>query len=77
MRVKIGEVIYNSNDNPIMVMLDQGNKEYISNLSKDGTSNVCFFPSGYKKEVIEQFMDINGKFESEVKKVEKNTDNSN
>ena len=44
MKVKIGKKIYDSNNEPIMVILSKGEKEQISNMHPD-TTKYCVYPN--------------------------------
>ena len=43
MKVKIGDEIYDSADEPIMIVLSKGEKEQIANMSPD-CSKYCVYP---------------------------------
>lgn len=56
MKVKIGNTIYDTNDQPIMVILAEEDKKNISQMN-EGYSKYCGYPeSGYTVEEIEEFM---------------------
>lgn len=58
MKVKIGNKIYDSNDEPIMIILDKQDMEYISNMPKH-YSKYCVYPEiGYTEEDIKEFMKL-------------------
>lgn len=54
MRVKIGDKIYNAGDQPIMVILNNGEIEQISNMT--GTK-YCQFPKGTEPDKIKKWME--------------------
>ena len=56
MKVKIGNKIYDSNEQPILLILDDLEKEQISSM-RDQTK-FCSFPEGSSISLIEKFMDI-------------------
>ena len=60
MLVKIGDTIYNSTQVPILLILDQEEKELIGNMSEDN-HKFCSFPDDVKADDIIDFMktDIN------------------
>lgn len=54
MKVKIGGKIYDANEQPILLILDEHEKQFIENM---GTQTmVCFFPENCETEEIEKFM---------------------
>ncbi len=56
LKVKIGNKIYDSNDEPIMVILDKQDVEYISNMPKHNTKYCSYPETGYSEEEIREFM---------------------
>jgi hypothetical protein len=59
MKVKIGNKIYDSNDEPIMLIMSNDEKELINKMEDQGTlSKFCSYPDNddYKPEMIEDFM---------------------
>ena len=56
MKVKIGNIIYDSNDQPIMLILDENDRENISQMEEKATK-YCSFPDGSPEEEIKKFMD--------------------
>ena len=44
MKVKVGNKIYDSNNEPVMVILSKGEKEQISNMHPD-TTKYCVYPN--------------------------------
>jgi len=55
MKVKIGNRIYSSADQPIMVILTEKDKENIANMLPEATM-YCGYPEGMPAEEIERFM---------------------
>ena len=56
MKVKIGDKIYDCEMQPIMIILDDFDKEYISNMGDQ--TNYCRFPDGRSIEEIMKFMEV-------------------
>jgi hypothetical protein len=57
MRVKIGEIWYDGNDQPLMVELTEDDKKNIADANK--LKKFCQFPdTGYSKEDIIKWMEI-------------------
>lgn len=57
MKVKIGNIVYNAKDEPIMIVLSDKDKENITNMDPKLTK-YCAFPEGIDDDVIEKFMNI-------------------
>ena len=61
MKVKIGEIIYDSEKEPIMIIFDKDDKDNISHMSND-SYKYCSFPgeefSEFSEEYIINFMKI-------------------
>lgn len=57
MRVKIGNAWHDSAYEPLMVELDQGEREALAGM-EGTTSNFCAFPDGSQEEDIIKFMEI-------------------
>lgn len=57
MKVKIGDKIYNSENQAIMIILEDYNKEDISNMDKDARK-YCEFPNSMSEEEAIDFMRI-------------------
>ena len=55
MLVKIGDTIYDSTKVPILLILDQEEKELIGNMSEDN-HKFCSFPDDVKADDIIDFM---------------------
>jgi hypothetical protein len=55
MKVKIGNRIIDSADEPIMIILDNNEKELIGSMSPEDMK-FCSFPFDVRREVIEEFM---------------------
>ena len=47
MKVKVGNKIYDGNDEPVMVILNKGEKEHITNMHPDATK-YCVYPAEEK-----------------------------
>jgi hypothetical protein len=56
MKVKIGDTIYDSKKEPIMVILEDYNKEHIANMHKD-SRKYCEFPDEISETDIRKFME--------------------
>ena len=62
MKVKIGNVIYDSTEEPIMLILSQEDKSNIANMAPDATK-YCSFPDNevkLTKEDIQTWMSLKG-----------------
>lgn len=59
MRVKIGNKIYDSNIEPIMLILEEYNKEHIKNMA-DEAKKYCEYPEGMSVKEVEKFMHEEG-----------------
>ena len=57
MTVKIGNKLYHSDKEPILIILSDDMKNNISNMPKDNYF-YCEFPQGSNKNFIEKFMDV-------------------
>ena len=55
MKVKIGDKIYDSKEEPIMIILEDYNKDHISNMSEDAYK-YCEFPDNITESEAKQFM---------------------
>ena len=55
MKVKIGEKIYDSNDEPIMIILGDDDKYNIEHMDPD-CSNYCSYPDTMSEEKTLEFM---------------------
>lgn len=55
MKVKVGKQIYDSYEEPIMVILTESDKENIKNMAPDATK-YCEYPDNYAIEYIKEFM---------------------
>lgn len=55
MKVKVGNTVYDSNDQPVMVILSDMDKKNISRMY-DECSKYCGYPEGFPVEYIEEFM---------------------
>lgn len=56
MKVKIGDVIYDAEKEPIMIILNEQDKQNIKNMHYTA-NKYCCFPKSKTKEEIERFMD--------------------
>ena len=54
MKVKIGNTIYDSNEEPIMLLLEEEDKSNISNMGEQ--TKYCSYPTNMETEDIIQFM---------------------
>jgi len=61
MRVKIGNKIYDSKIEPIMLILEEYNKEDIAHMG--AAKKYCEFPDGMNTNEIEEFMHEEGNIE--------------
>jgi hypothetical protein len=57
MRVKIGETIYDSNEQPIMLIFDDGEQKLIGDMAPD-LKKFCSYPPGRDPKDIEKFMEF-------------------
>lgn len=55
MKVKIKDKIYDSHDEPIMIILESYNKEDISNMAEEARK-YCEYPDEYDEDEIREFM---------------------
>lgn len=61
MRVKIGNTYNDSLKEPIMIVFDEGETDFIGNMGIE-QSKYCSYPNeGYTKEEIEEFMEFEEK----------------
>lgn len=58
LKVKIGNKIYDSNDEPIMIILDKQDVEYISNMPTNNTKYCSYPETGYTEGEIKEFMKL-------------------
>ena len=56
MKVKIDGIIYDSNEEPIMIILEDYEKEHIKNMAPE-SYKYCSFPAFVGKEEIKKFME--------------------
>jgi len=56
MKVKVQNMVFDSDDQPVMVVLSKKEKELISQMTGEN-HKFCVYPDGYKKEAIEKFME--------------------
>ena len=57
MKVKIYNIIYDANEHPIMIILDDDDKKNIRDMDERDHS-YCRVPEGTEIEVVKQFMGI-------------------
>jgi len=57
MRVKIGNTVYDSENEPIMLLLSNVEKQHISNMPYDA-HKYCSYPEGREESEIEEFMKL-------------------
>jgi hypothetical protein len=55
MKVKIGNIIYDSSEQPIMLILENYNKEHISNMPEE-SHKYCEFPDDMSESEAREFM---------------------
>lgn len=58
MKVKIGTKVYDSNNEAIMIILDEEEKEMIGNMSKNSTK-FCSYPEDMPVHEVLEFMELN------------------
>ena len=61
MKVKIGNKVYDAENQPIMVILSDKDKENIANMDENATKYCAYPDSGYSIEEIKEFMDYENK----------------
>lgn len=59
MKVKIGNNIFNSEDQPIMVILSEEDKNNIKNMANDATKYCSYPDDGFDEQCIIEFMKTN------------------
>jgi len=57
MKVKIGDTVYDSEKQPIMVILSNDDKKNIENMLPEATK-YCSFPDGVDIQIIKDFMKV-------------------
>lgn len=57
MKVKISDTIYDANEKPIMVILDENDKNIIKNMIPEATK-YCEYPKGMTEEEALKWMSI-------------------
>ena len=56
MKVKIGDIVYDADEQPIMIILSDDEKKLISNMPED-CHNFCVYPDeGHTEDEIEKWM---------------------
>jgi len=58
MKVKIGNVIYDSSEQPIMLQVNEFEREHISKLTEGQRKYCSYPPTGYSPEYIDEFMEV-------------------
>lgn len=58
MRVKIGDRVYNSDDEPIMVILNGTEKWFVDTLDPDDNRFIVYPSDSLSEEEVEEFMKI-------------------
>jgi len=56
MKVKVGDIIYDGKDQPVMVILSDKDKKNIGNMIDE--TKYCAYPEGWSEEDIDNFMKI-------------------
>jgi hypothetical protein len=56
MKVKIGNTIYDAEEEPIMIILDEDDKINISKM--ETARKYCVYPDDYDTEKIKEFMEL-------------------
>jgi hypothetical protein len=59
MLVKIGDKVYNAEDQPIMIVVQPGDKEKLHRLNNN-QYRLCFYPEGLCLKEVEEFMKLEG-----------------
>ena len=57
MKVKIGKTIYDSENEPIMLILNEKDKQNITNMHPSAT-RFCSYPNNMDRKEIETYMDV-------------------
>ena len=57
MKIKVGDKIYDGTDEPIMIILENQDKENIKNMPQDLTQ-YCIYPSFMNIDEVSEFMGI-------------------
>ena len=57
MKVKIGDQVYDSNEQPILLILSDQDKENITNMHPDA-HKFCSFPEGSDEDAILEFIKV-------------------
>jgi hypothetical protein len=55
MKVKVGNHVYDANEEPIMLILTDEDKQLINEMSPEATK-YCAFPDGYPREKVIKWM---------------------
>ena len=64
MIVKIGNKLYDSAREPIMIVLDSIDKDLISNMGEQKI--YCRFPEGTKQDDVEKFIDVSDAIDNKI-----------
>lgn len=56
MKVKVGDKVYDGNEQPVMVILEDGDKQNIANMDP-GCTKYCVYPDTCTPGEIERFME--------------------
>ena len=57
MRVKVGDIVYDAGDEPVMVILSEMDKQNIANMHPEATK-YCGYPEGTDREFIHEWMKV-------------------
>jgi hypothetical protein len=57
MKVKIGDTVYDSEKEPIMIIISNDDKKSIENMLPEATK-YCSFPNGVEMQIIKDFMKV-------------------
>lgn len=57
MKVKIGDTVYDSEKEPIMIIISNDDKKNIENMLPEATK-YCSFPNGVEMQIIKDFMKV-------------------
>lgn len=58
MKIEIGDTIYDSDTQPIMIILDENEKQLVSQMNTKH-SKFCVYPENYSEEEIKKFIKNN------------------
>lgn len=57
MKVKIGDQVYDSNEQPVLLILSDQDKENIANMHPDA-HKYCVFPESVDENTVREFMKV-------------------